>query len=117
MARKRATAETQGVSTDDLSALKERITTKSADYTRTSTAYKSRCVDGMAVKLISQAKVLDMVAGWVQELINANTAQAVAQVTEPAQETDGQSVAGSELQDQDEGSVDLSDLRTYYPAS
>ena len=112
MARKRATAETQGVSTDDLSALKERITTKSADYTRTSTAYKSRCVDGMAVKLISQAKVLDMVAGWVQELINASTAQAVAQVTEPATEVDRESTTGTEPSDQDEGQVDVPDMRT-----
>lgn len=116
----------QSVNTEALTALRERITEKSADYMRTSKAYKSKCVDGMAVRLISQAKVLDMVAGWVKELINAHQADtpaASASATEPTapvlaevatgNEADhGKSEDGTKLSDQGSGSVDLSGLRS-----
>lgn len=116
MPPRKRTTQTAGISTDALATLRDRIAAKSADYTRTSKAYKSRCVEGQAVKLISQAKVLDMVEGWVQELINGSTEEAVVQVIEPAPAIDGQGTAGQELQDQDQGQVGLSDVREDYPA-
>lgn len=100
----------RSVQVTDLQALHARMVQKSTDYRNTATAYRSKCHEGMKVGLIQKAAVVDMLAGWLEEVIHAN-APPMVQVAEPAQETSRPSPAEAKPEDQDEGQVDVPGLR------
>lgn len=111
----------QGIAASDLSALHARIKAKATDYRNTSQSYTNRCHAQKKVELLVNAKVADMIAGWVEDLIDGNQANTVAAApsfAQPDQTTMAEDQPGteahqwdnadeSELPDQDAGRLDL----------